>query len=118
MERSQETASESGAMIVNISSDAEADISEGYWFYEEQTKNNARHQCMLIQTRCRLDCLNALKPLAEIHNDIELYENSRGGLGLRFHLPVQFRHQLRRQFQACRQHGEVRLFVSGIHINR
>ena len=23
-------------MIVNISSDAEADISEGYWFYEEQ----------------------------------------------------------------------------------
>ena len=25
-------------MIVNISSDAEADIAEGYWFYEEQQK--------------------------------------------------------------------------------
>ena len=24
-------------MIVKISSDAEADVSEGYWFYEEQT---------------------------------------------------------------------------------
>jgi len=26
-------------MIVNISSDAEADIAEGYWFYEEQRED-------------------------------------------------------------------------------
>jgi hypothetical protein len=37
---------------------------------------------------------------------------------LRLHLPVQFHHQLRGQFQACCQHSKVRFLVGSIHIDR
>jgi hypothetical protein len=37
VERSEGPAAASETMIVNISSDAEEDLIEGYWFYERQS---------------------------------------------------------------------------------